>query len=147
MALEIITAGDCNANVTISRGELIPTYHCIHPIHTLSYSIGLILENIALEITTGGDCELTLRYPMITLRYPVITFDPKWLCTRPVDIIYVNNYLILANMAPEIIKGGESMLTLRYPVRIDPSYTHTRTHKSQNYHVYSAQLELICWKT
>ena len=102
MALEIITAGDCNANVTISRGELIPTYHCIHPIHTLSYNIGLILENIALEII---------------------------------------------NMAPEIIKGGESMLTLRYPVRIDPSYTHTRTHKSQNYHVYSAHLELICWKT
>ena len=98
----------------------------------MPYNIGLILENKALEIITGGDCELTLRYPMITLRYPVITFDPKWLCTRPVDIIYVYIYLSLANMAPEIIKGGESMLTLRYPVRIDPSYTHTHTHAHLN---------------
>ena len=36
-------------------------------------------------------------------------------------------------MAPEIIKGGESMLTLRYPVRIDPSYTHTRTQTHESW--------------
>ena len=100
MSQEIITAGACNANVTISRGELMLIYHCIHPIHTMSYNIGLFLENVALEIITGGDCELTLRYPMLTLRYQVINFDPKWLCTRPVDIIYVYIYLILAFMAP-----------------------------------------------
>ena len=52
MALVIITGGNCNANVKISRGELIPTYHCIHPIHIMSYNIGLILENIALENMT-----------------------------------------------------------------------------------------------
>ena len=56
MALEIITAGDCNANVTISRGEFIPTCHCIHPIYTMSYNIGFVRENIALEIITGGIC-------------------------------------------------------------------------------------------
>ena len=56
MLREIITVGDCNANVTISRGELIPTCHCIHPIHIKSYYIGLVLENIALEIITGGVC-------------------------------------------------------------------------------------------
>ena len=41
MALEIITAGDCSANVTISKGELMTTCHCIHPIHIMSYNIGL----------------------------------------------------------------------------------------------------------
>ena len=56
MALEIITAGDCNANVKISRGELIPTCHCIHHIHIMSYNIGLVLENIVLEIITLGVC-------------------------------------------------------------------------------------------
>ena len=54
MALEIITGGNCNANVTISMGEMISTYHCIHPIHIMSYNIGLFLENIALENITGG---------------------------------------------------------------------------------------------
>ena len=54
MALEIITGGNSNANVTISMGELILTCHCIHPIHITSYNIGIILENIALEIKTGG---------------------------------------------------------------------------------------------
>ena len=54
MALEIITGGNCNANVTIPRGDLIPTCHCIHPILTLAYNIGLLLKNIALEIITGG---------------------------------------------------------------------------------------------
>ena len=54
MALEIITGGNCNANVTISMGEMISTYHCIHPIHIMSYNIRLFLENIALENITGG---------------------------------------------------------------------------------------------
>ena len=53
MALEIITAGDCNANVTISRGELIPTCHCINPIHILFCNIGLVRDNTALKIITG----------------------------------------------------------------------------------------------
>ena len=56
MVLQIITAGDCNTNVTISRGELMTTCHCIHPIHIMSYNIGLMRENIALEIITGGVC-------------------------------------------------------------------------------------------
>ena len=56
MVLEMITTGYCNANVAISRGELIPTCHCIHSIHILSYNIGLVRENIALEIITGGVC-------------------------------------------------------------------------------------------
>ena len=34
-------------------GEMISTYHCIHPIHIMSYNIGLFLENIALENITG----------------------------------------------------------------------------------------------
>ena len=54
MALEILTGGNSNANAKISRGELIPICHCIHPIHVISYNIDLILENIALEIITGG---------------------------------------------------------------------------------------------
>ena len=54
MALEIITEGSSNFNVTISRGELIPICHCIHPIHIMSYDIDLILENIALENIKGG---------------------------------------------------------------------------------------------
>ena len=53
MALEIITAGYWNVNVTISRGELILTCHCIHPIHILSCNIGLVRDNTALEIITG----------------------------------------------------------------------------------------------
>ena len=54
MALEIITGGNCNANVMISMGEMISTCHCIHLIHIMSYNIGLFLENIALENITGG---------------------------------------------------------------------------------------------
>ena len=80
MALEIITAGDCNANVMISRGELTPTYHCMHPIHIYSYNIGLILENIALEIITGGVCTADVT----------ISSDNLWtkcFCTRPLDVM------------------------------------------------------------
>ena len=54
MALEIITGVNCNANDTISIGEMISTCHCIHPIHIMSDNIGLFLENIALENITGG---------------------------------------------------------------------------------------------
>ena len=54
MTLEIITGGNCNTNDTISRGELKPLCHYIHPIHIMSYNIYLILESIALEIITGG---------------------------------------------------------------------------------------------
>ena len=56
MALEIVTAGVADANVTISRGELMPICHCMHHIHIMSYNIGLILENKALEIITLGVC-------------------------------------------------------------------------------------------
>ena len=52
MVLKIITGGDSHANITISRGELIPTYHCMLRIHIMSYNIGLILENIAYENIT-----------------------------------------------------------------------------------------------
>ena len=54
MVLEIITGVNCNGNDTISIGEMISTCHCIHPIHIMSYNIGLFLENIALENITGG---------------------------------------------------------------------------------------------
>ena len=54
MALEIITGVNHNFNVTISRGELKPKCHYIHPIHIMSYGIDLILENIALENIKGG---------------------------------------------------------------------------------------------
>ena len=54
MVLEIITGVNCNANDTISIGEMISTCHCIHPIHIMSYNIGLLLENISLENITGG---------------------------------------------------------------------------------------------
>ena len=70
MALEIITAGDYDANVKIYRGELRPTCHCIHPIHIQSYDIGLIRENIALEIVREV-------FELLTLRYPVITCEPN----------------------------------------------------------------------
>ena len=53
MVLEIITGVNCNANDTICIGEMISTCHCIHPIHIMSYNIGLFLENIALENITG----------------------------------------------------------------------------------------------
>ena len=54
MVLEFITGVNCNANDTISIGEMISKCHCIHPIHIMSYNIGLFLENIALENITGG---------------------------------------------------------------------------------------------
>ena len=79
MALEIITGGNSIANVTISRGELIPICHCIHSIHIMSYDIDLILENIALEIIIGVSLQLTLRYP-------VVCFDPN---------VYVHVFLTL----------------------------------------------------
>ena len=77
IALEIITVGDCNANVTISWGELILTCHCIYPIHTLAYNIGLVRDNIALEIITGGVCLLTLRFPVITCE-PNVSVHVPW---------------------------------------------------------------------
>ena len=80
MTLEIITAGDCNANVTISRGKLIPTCHCMHTIHTMSYSIGLILENIASEIITGGVCTANVTISSDNLL-------TKCLCARPFGVI------------------------------------------------------------
>ena len=44
MTLEIITGGNSNTNDTISRGELKPKCHYIHPIYVMSYGIDLILE-------------------------------------------------------------------------------------------------------
>ena len=80
MVLEIITAGDCNTNVTISKGELMTTCHCIHPIHIMSYNIGLMRENIALEIITGGVCTANVTISSENLR-------TKCLCTRLLDFI------------------------------------------------------------
>ena len=82
MALEIITGGNWNANVTISMGEMISTRHCIHPIHIMSYNIGLFLENIALENITGGASTANV---MISSG----NFWPKCRCTRSFDSIEV----------------------------------------------------------
>ena len=82
MALEIIMGGDSNTNATISRGDLIPTYHCLHPIHIMSYNIDLILENIALEIITRG-----VSTANVTISSE--NFCPKCLYTRPLDAILV----------------------------------------------------------
>ena len=54
MVLEIVRGGNSNANVTVSRSKMIPTCHCIHPIHIMSYNICLILGVIALENIVGG---------------------------------------------------------------------------------------------
>ena len=80
MALEIITAGYCNANVTISRGELIPTCHRIHPIHILSCNIGLVRDNTALEIITGD-----LLAPNVTISSGNLW--TKCLYTRSLDVM------------------------------------------------------------
>ena len=80
MALEIITAGDCNANVTISRGELIHKCNCTHPIHISSYNIGLIGENKVLEIITLGVCTANATISSENVW-------PKCQCARPFDVI------------------------------------------------------------
>ena len=80
MALEIITAIYGNANVTISRGELKTTCHCIYPIHIWSYHIGIIMENKPLEIITGGVCTANVT----------ISSDNLWtkcVSVRPLDVI------------------------------------------------------------
>ena len=82
MAMEIIMGGDSNTNATMSRGDLIPTYHCLHPIHIMSYNIDLILENIALEIITRG-----VSTANVTISSE--NFCPKCLYTRPLDAILV----------------------------------------------------------
>ena len=68
------------ANATISRGELIPIGHCVHPILIMSYDIDLILENIALEIITGGVSTANVLISSCN-------FWPKCLCTCPFDAI------------------------------------------------------------
>ena len=79
--LEIITGGNANANVTIlSRCDLIPIFHCIHPMHTMSYDICLILENIALGIITGG-----VFIASVTKSSDIFWY--KCLCTRHFDVI------------------------------------------------------------
>ena len=80
MTLEIITRGNSNTNDTISRGELKPKCHYIHPIHIMSYGIDLILENIALEIITGG-----VSTANVTISSG--KFWPKCLCTRLFDVL------------------------------------------------------------
>ena len=67
----------------------------------MSYGIDLILENIALEIITGG---VSTANVMISSG----KFWPKYLCTRPFDAIEVCFYQILANMMLEIITGSNS---------------------------------------
>ena len=80
MMLEIIMGGNSNTNDTISRGELKPQCHYIHPIYIMSYGIDLILENIALEIITGG---VSTANVMISSG----KFWPKCLCTRLFDVL------------------------------------------------------------
>ena len=67
----------------------------------MSYNIDLILENIALEIITGGVS--TANTTISSSK-----FWPKCLCTCLFDVIYVYLYQILANMTLEIITGGNS---------------------------------------
>ena len=67
----------------------------------MSYNIGLILENIALENITGG---VSTANVMISSG----NFWPKCLCTRPFDAIEICFYQILANMTLEIITVGNS---------------------------------------
>ena len=105
MALEIITGGNCNANVTISMVEMISICHCIHSIHIMSHNIELFLENIALENITGG---VSTANVMISSGNFWQMFLPKCLCTRSFDAIEVCFYQILANMMLEIITGGNS---------------------------------------
>ena len=65
----------------------------------MSLKIDLILENIALEIITGGVSTANVMISSGKLW-------PKCLCTRLFDFIKVYLYLILSNMALEIITGG-----------------------------------------
>ena len=91
-----------DANVTISSGEFTPTCHYMHPIHIMSYDIGLVPENIALEIITGGVSTANI---MISSD----NFWPKCLCTHHhFGVISVYFYLILANMTLEIITVCDS---------------------------------------
>ena len=73
--------------------------NCIHPIHILSYNIGLVRENIALEIITGGVCTANVTISRDN-------FWTKCLCLCPFDDIHVKSYLNPANMALEIITAG-----------------------------------------
>ena len=82
MALEIITGGNSNADVMISRGELIPTCQYIYPIQIMSYNIDLILENIALEIITGG-----VSIVNVDVRISSGKIWPKCLCTGHFDVL------------------------------------------------------------
>ena len=132
MALEIITVGESNANVTISRGELILTCHCIHPIHIMSYKIGPNLENKALEIIAG----------VVSPTNVAISSEdcsPTCHCIHPIHIKSDNIYLIMVNIALDIImvrvytananiSRYPPLLTLRYPVRIDRTHTHPHTN-------------------
>ena len=67
----------------------------------MSYNIGLVLENIALEIITLGVCTASDTISSET-------FWPKCQSARSFDVIEVYLYLSLANMALEILRGGES---------------------------------------
>ena len=72
----------------------------------MSYVIDLILENIALEIITGGVS--TANVTMSSGK-----FWTKCLCTHPFDAIEVCFYQILANMTLEIITGGNSIANVK----------------------------------
>ena len=86
MASEIIPAGDSDANVTIFRGELIPICHCIYPIHIMCDNIGLILENIALEIITLG-----VYTANVTISN--VTFDPNVYVHVPLTLYKINFFI------------------------------------------------------
>ena len=63
------------------------------------------MENIALEIITGGDCTANVTISNDNVTISSDNFLPKCLCTRPFNVINVYIYLILANIALEIITG------------------------------------------
>ena len=64
------------------------------------------MENIALEIITGGDCTANVTISNDNVTISSDNFWPKYLCTRPFNVINVYICLILANIALEIITGG-----------------------------------------
>ena len=60
MALEIITAGDCNANDTISSETFWPKCQSARSFDVIEVYLYLSLANMALEIQRGGESKATI---------------------------------------------------------------------------------------
>ena len=147
MSQEIITAGACNANVTISRGELILKCHCIHPIHNMSYNIGLFIGKHSVGNHNGRWLWANVTISNVNITISSDKFWPKMAmytsCWHHIclHLSYSGIYGPI-NHKGRWIYANVTISSENW----SESHTHTRTHKSQNYHVSSAQLELICWK-